>query len=467
MTETLNGPVIYSGEVRIAMVWKRDIFLQPLEFAPFEEDEKVELTPEFVRLPIDPIDAEFFGDYVIYQQKLMKPLFDNPDKEILGFIHGGEFYMKNLSIRGDSFIIKRYLKEKKFVECWFPDEKFTRLVMHPEAIRLHREFHPMKFFLLQRLEILLTHRLFDPEILTNFCPISVQSEVDVICTKHGCVGIITKNGSVRFSGHRSGVIFGEIIGNVFLSECANLLLEERAPIDPADEKIINEYFCKDTSHLRNISHLRQISVMCTDSGHGTTGGFIIDFVNKELRFPKIFLKKGKIVPDCISSRYAVKVGHVTWENYFNPPNNALLSMFLRKINLRPSKLSAVKYKRFSYPENWGLFDRSLVLFPGELDTNVFSLDRKTGRWFRFRNQKVYYDVPSVCICLDLKEEIIDAIIGEKVPVDLGKLIVSFTYDHFAEELEGDDPFGYTNDDFDPINIDQKVRLAREIIQDRF
>jgi hypothetical protein len=444
--------VVFSGEARIAMILEEKLCLFPLRARRFREDEKVELTSEFVQLPIDPTDLEFFGRNLVLYQNLYLAGRSFTGEKIFGYVHDGKFYLKPLMIQEDPHKWAFYRIAGRIVRGRGDSVPniFASLL---EELELHSccEIFPLKFFIYQRLRLSFNQGIFDPNILQHVCPISTQSEVAAICTKQGCVGVITKK-NLMFLGqsHITKIEYGGITDNAYFGAYDHLLLEKKIPLNTCFPDLPPSF--EQSSHA-----------ICSFE-YGASGGFVINRETQSVYFPEFFLRRANIMHDG-DRVFTVKIKHATWTLTLPRNSDGFLEEYLGRYDLRYEETTNFNYNLASYPGNWGLFGRNMVLFPGAARMRIFVYDPTQDDWFTMRQGEREGVKEIVYICLDSKERIIDAVMDRQqfVPADIGKLIVSFTYDHFLEETRDEQ---YQDLDQNFIKVSRRANDAKKLLLER-
>jgi hypothetical protein len=456
MANFRERPIAFSGETPIAVMLQGKFQFLRIQMREFEEDEKVELTPEFIRLPIDPVDLEFFGENQILYQKLYGLRGgDVGEAMTFGFIYDGELYMKNLEIR--KAFIKWSRLDLDCITVRFRDfnPNLPQMLLNQDKLCSYNELFPLEFFLYQRFRLLHDYGTFDPEILMHVCPKSTQSEVAAICTKQGCIGVITKNNVMHLGQQFSDkTTFNRLRDGAYFGRYYHIELEKKIPLE---ENILDTYFPNLTPPFKQFYHS-----ICSFE-YGAAGGFVVDHETQSIYFPRFFLRRAKLVHGGGKRGFAVKIKHTTWTLTISKNSNGFLEDYLRRSDLRfEESTSVTNYNLASYPGNWGLFDRSMVLFPGAFNLRVFTYDSTQDGWFTAKGNK---EIPTVSVCLDSKEEVTNAVVNRSqfIPADIGKLIVSFTYDHFLEETR-DDQYQDNRNDFIKVSI--RANDAKKLLLER-
>jgi hypothetical protein len=450
-------PVVFSGETPVAVVHDKEIDLFTY-FATrkFGEDEKVELTTEYTQLPIDPIDVEFFGENLIIYRGIYRREKNEHKKTTIGFIYDGEFYMKKLSIRQEVVSdIEDYSPIAHFVRMQDLHSTFEQGILRQEILFSHRELDPIGFFIFRRLQLFVDQEIFNPDILQQVCPLSIQSEATAICTKQGCVGVITKKNLTYIGGVQSYEFCPPdgITGEFYLVPRGYILLEEKIPVSEIRNPYFGEYFPSIESTIKFVN----------SQEFGAVFGMVLDKTTNSICYPRFFLRKARISCESSLYKFSITVENLTWTLLGSYQRHSIIPQLLRKSDLR-FETTEIFTKQFSFPGNWGLRDRSLVLFPGFSYYRIFLFDPVLEVWVTGYESDEFYCTTGIYVCLDPKKEIIEAITdtsGEFIPVDIGKLIATFTYDHFLEDII--DSEIYKNSNKNPIRIRNNSELAKKLL----
>jgi hypothetical protein len=453
---------ILVGDEKVAASFGDEILLAGLLFK--QQDEKDNDPEEYFEFPIDPRDAEYFDGLGIYNPPdwafhIQKDPFENK----IGMIQNQKFFLKKIKFAVGPI--------GKFHKTDFLDRIGFISEINPLGIYLTAEFIdsysvvlPGPTFFMKRIRMLLSDRLNHPhQVLWRTYPTPVRPEVDVVCTNRGVVGIIGKNKQIYFPNTRmSSVMFWNRSGEDYQSAYYNFTCEKKIAFPEVDQIILSDFLAKN-----RIRYTKTVAVGADfyTNPLGSVGWLVIDWKKSIIGHPEFFTKKARILPTNFMDVIDVLLGGVIHGVPLTRDGEDLIYHVLAKFivpSLENSEEKMWRKHRTSFANNWGLFDHSLVIFPGLDSWKTCVFDEEKGCWNC--NKKDMDSSQVFSVCLDPYPHMIGLFLTETdLPADLCRLIIRMTYDGFPEDFRGPNKLELRDEDSSLIQVAEKIELARKML----
>jgi hypothetical protein len=234
-----------------------------------------------------------------------------------------------------------------------------------------------------------------------------EENAAAICTRDGCVGV--KYG-------------GEILLPMLTKKPAKYRDENVAISTRAGVQLKSRF-----NH--EVKETEAMIVVAWSDPLSSMGLCLLD-PDQSIWFPEFLLKPIKVVFNKLTREIEFSLGNFQYSFYVT--TSKFDPMILRLVDQLECRY-VPRNPIFTFRGNWGMRDRCLEIFPKTIPEKIFTRNEE-GKWFGVLDYVDLTFEPTVfSVCIDPKREMIDAF-GLDFVEDLAKLILTFAYDGFAEEI---------------------------------